>query len=229
MEGVTLTIPPNALSETSKFTITKLTTPVPDGFGPYSPVFQFEPAGLTFASPVKVRMPFTGTGPHPTVFWSEPNAAGFAALATVVSNGTAEAEVTHFSQGFVADPLVGHWTINAVLVSRSCMTSGAAPTYVELSERLVFGADGQVMTLKQAQNWQGATNCCAPATGSYCVERTNPFTFDGKNIAMTGPTSKPFPATWQPDQIAIDLGGTIVPVTRAAPIAVGTACDVCPY
>jgi hypothetical protein len=53
-----LRIPPTALAEPQKITITETSTPPPASFTDYSPVYRVEPVGLELAVPGELRVPW---------------------------------------------------------------------------------------------------------------------------------------------------------------------------
>ena len=102
LEGTTLSVPPGALAANTQITITSTTSAPPATFTSWSsPVFKFEPDGLTFSAPVSVTMTFTGSPVMPAVQWSTPS-GGFENRGGSVEGDLITASVTHFSQGFVA-------------------------------------------------------------------------------------------------------------------------------
>ncbi len=106
VEGATLTIPAGALAGPTTLTMTQDTAPTPGGYEAYSPLYRFEPEGLTFAKPVVVSIPMTVPGADQraaTLFWSRQGATGYERLSASVSGGIVTANVTHFSRGFAAN------------------------------------------------------------------------------------------------------------------------------
>jgi hypothetical protein len=57
---VEIRIPRGALSETVTISITELSVPPPDDLSDWSPLYRFEPSGLTFERPAEVRVPWSG-------------------------------------------------------------------------------------------------------------------------------------------------------------------------
>jgi hypothetical protein len=104
LEGTRLSIPPNALSSQQMITITSTTDPAPAGFDNSSPIYQFDPAGLIFATPATVSIAFAGDA-HVTLYWSQSEGTGFDDLSGTVAGGRVDAPVVHFSRGF-AGPIV---------------------------------------------------------------------------------------------------------------------------
>lgn len=102
-EGGALEIPEGALSEELTITVTATPDVVPAGYIQYSPVFRFEPAGLTFSSPAIVRIPVDDAPLGMSVYWSRRDQPGFQRLSTTVESGFAVARVSHFSEGFAGD------------------------------------------------------------------------------------------------------------------------------
>ncbi len=103
LEGTTLQIPAGALPSSEMITITSTTQAPPVGVTNLSPIYQFGPAGLVFASPVTVKLSFSGNVAQPIIVWSTKDGTGFETVPTTVEGGVASGQVTHFSEGFVAD------------------------------------------------------------------------------------------------------------------------------
>jgi stigma-specific protein Stig1 len=113
LEGVTLSIPAGALSSDQVIVITSTTTRPPAQFTHWSsPVYQFEPAGLTFAIPATVRISFSADAGTQSIYWSSANASTFENLGGVATGSVIATAVMHFSQGFVA-PSVGSPAVDA--------------------------------------------------------------------------------------------------------------------
>ncbi len=101
--GASLTVPAGALTTSVSLQIIATTETAPAGYTGYSPVFRFEPAGTTFAAPVRVTLPFTGGASRATLFWSRATGGGYERVGGLVTGSTLSGSVTHFSRGFVAD------------------------------------------------------------------------------------------------------------------------------
>jgi hypothetical protein len=101
LAGVTLDVPANAVSADTPITVASTTAP--SGYAPVSAVYQFGPAGTTFAQPVAVTIPLTAATPDAHLFWSNA-AGGFDDLGGTVTGTTLTGYVTHFSIGFCAKP-----------------------------------------------------------------------------------------------------------------------------
>lgn len=103
LEGVTLTFPAGAVAEEQEITITSTTEAAPDGYDAYSPVYRFEPDGMTFDHPLNLSIDFEGQANIAAMFWSRTDTTGFERLGGTVSGSAVNVEVSHFSRGFVAD------------------------------------------------------------------------------------------------------------------------------
>src|SRR5579883_159473 len=104
LEGVVLTIPPGALDDTQSIGIVSTRELPPAGFVNRSPLYRFEPAGLAFAKPVTVTIPFTGAAADIHLFWTNAAPAlGFVDLGAAIAAGAATASVNHFSEGLNAE------------------------------------------------------------------------------------------------------------------------------
>ncbi len=104
----TLTIPAGALTQTTLITITETDLPIPVGYRPFSPLYRFEPEGLTFDQPVTIALASNAVGadiPLGTLFWSRApvDGGGFERVGGIPANGEVLGEVSHFSYGFIAD------------------------------------------------------------------------------------------------------------------------------
>lgn len=99
-DGVTLVIPPGALSEPVAITIEKTTVAAPEGVKAVSSYYLFEPAGTQFALPVTVTFTTASSQAQARVYWSN-DADGFDPLDSTIDGHMVTAEVTHFSVGFV--------------------------------------------------------------------------------------------------------------------------------
>jgi ZU5 domain len=99
--GVTLTIPANAVPANVAITVAPTTAPA--GYALASEAFQFGPSGTTFAQPVTVKLPLTSatTGAH--LFWSNAS-GGFDDLGGTINGMVLTGSVSHFSVGFCARP-----------------------------------------------------------------------------------------------------------------------------
>lgn len=124
-DGLRLEVPADALTEATTITITTVTGEDPAGFTLLSAVYRFEPAGLTFATPVTVTIPLITSGTEPAVFWSHASGVGYGQLATTVGSGTVSAPVDHFSIGFAAESASCGGTYEAC-----CGTDGCEPGLV---------------------------------------------------------------------------------------------------
>jgi hypothetical protein len=100
--GVTLDVPPGALSVPVAIAVVEVPSAAPPGYDLSTPVFSFSPAGTTFSKPVLVTFATTGRRDGASVFWT--NGTGYDALATTWLGTRASALVAHFSDGFVGSP-----------------------------------------------------------------------------------------------------------------------------
>lgn len=103
LEGASLIIPAGALAADTALTLTRTATSAPQGFTAYSPVYRFEPSGLTFARAATLELAFEGDPVKARVFWSRRDAAGFERLDSTTADGILRASVHHFSEGFAGD------------------------------------------------------------------------------------------------------------------------------
>ncbi len=141
-----LTIPEGAVAKDTEITITETTDAAPTGYTMYSPVYQFEPAGLTFAKPLTITLPFDGVAKLATLFWSRSDGKGFERIGGIATSGLLNGSAAHFSKGFVADgvdytdpPDLG--CVVGKLVEGRTRVPGAAKTTIESSVALFFTVD----------------------------------------------------------------------------------------
>lgn len=101
--GVTLTIPPGALTEPVEISIDTTSATPPQDVTALSSFYEFGPAGTQFLVPATVTI--TGAAALPAgakVYWSRAGGApGFDALSATVVGLSASAQVSHFSVGFI--------------------------------------------------------------------------------------------------------------------------------
>jgi hypothetical protein len=132
--GPTIQIPAGALSANTTVTI-QGAGQAPSG----APIYQFGPSGTSFAQAVAIEMPVPAGTTAPAIYWTQPGSTtAYDALPTTVSGGTATAQVTHFSLGFVGtsqpaatptfSPAAGSYT-TAQSVTIASATPGAVVHY----------------------------------------------------------------------------------------------------
>jgi hypothetical protein len=97
-----ISIPAGALSTTTTITVSCDPTATVAGYSLASPLYRFQPDGLTFAIPTTVTVSFEGQPAEPTLFWSRPDGSGYDAIASMVQGAVVVGQVSHFSTGFVA-------------------------------------------------------------------------------------------------------------------------------
>jgi hypothetical protein len=102
---VTLTIPPDALAAEQTISITATDLPAPPGYELFSPIFDFEPAGIRFARPVVVSITFRGPATRARLYWSRASDDGYDETTSMIFGQSASTVVTHFSGGWVGSPL----------------------------------------------------------------------------------------------------------------------------
>jgi hypothetical protein len=97
--GPSLTIPAGALAASTTITITD----TGQAARPGGEIYEFTPAGTSFAHPVTVQMPVPAGVASPRIYWTQAGSTTqFDALATTVASGVATAQVSHFSLAYVA-------------------------------------------------------------------------------------------------------------------------------
>ncbi len=109
-ENIHLIIPEGALKSDQQITIKNVADIdiVNDIYGDYdiaSSVYEFGPSGLSFKSPIKVRIPLVDGNDIEdiAIYWSSIDQRNkFEKLETHIEEGYAVAETTHFSRGFLA-------------------------------------------------------------------------------------------------------------------------------
>lgn len=106
--NATLIVPSGALGEPTNITVTEVETPTPAGYRAFSPLYRFEPEGLTFSKSltVSIRSQVSEADvPLGTLFWSRPasEGSGWERRGGVPASGSVVGQVDHFSFGFIAD------------------------------------------------------------------------------------------------------------------------------
>jgi hypothetical protein len=103
-----LEVPPGAVASRQEISITVTADRVPGAFTAYSPVYRFGPDGATFATPLRISIPYSGHSRLATIFWtSEDGGGAYVPLETTVEGARAFASVSHFSEGFVGTSCQG--------------------------------------------------------------------------------------------------------------------------
>jgi hypothetical protein len=102
--GSVIAIPPGSLTATTTVTLSCDPTATVPGFALASPLYRFEPAGLTFARPATVTLAFAGSPASPAIYWSRLDGSGYDPIASTVQGAFAVGAVTHFSTAFVGKP-----------------------------------------------------------------------------------------------------------------------------
>jgi hypothetical protein len=97
-EGISLVIPADALAEEVEISIKSASLKFPVGIEPSSAMFQFEPAGLTFATPVTVSFPSDDSTVD--VFWTDLGKETFHRLPSTWEDGRVSVQAEHFSFTF---------------------------------------------------------------------------------------------------------------------------------
>src|SRR5262245_45274089 len=100
--GMTLTVPPGALSETQTLSVRVAEEPAPDGGASFSPVYHFEPEGLQFAvwAEVLVELSDQGIG---TLLWSTLDDPLVYEEVGLAAAGLAQGYTAHFSSMYVGE------------------------------------------------------------------------------------------------------------------------------
>src|SRR5512135_3457964 len=99
--GAAVTVPPGALDGDTTVGLVPTSAAPPVGIGAVSALYQFEPDGVVFASPVTVTLPVPAGTATASVYWQRPDKTGFDALGGRVDPvaHTITVDVPHFSQG----------------------------------------------------------------------------------------------------------------------------------
>lgn len=117
-DSAKLDVPAGAVASTTTITMTTTTKSAPAGITAASPILEFGPSGLVFATPVTVTFTFKNAK-APVVYWSNAS-GGYDAIAGTVNGSTISAKVSHFSTGFVGEAPSGAGDMDA--------SSGPPPT-----------------------------------------------------------------------------------------------------
>jgi hypothetical protein len=133
--GAAVTVPPGALSADTSLAIDAVTSgypALPSGAQPQGSVLAFTPHGQTFAVPVTITVPFSGTqAQSPQLMSAQPGGAWSVVAGALQKGSTMQATVSHFSffavvqQGAAGDgggskeggggPIDGAWTITKIV------------------------------------------------------------------------------------------------------------------
>lgn len=97
-DGVTIVIPPGALTSTVLISVAPTGT-APLGFTGLSRLYTFGPDGTAFLKPVSVTVTLDQASSNPVVYWSKPG-GGYESVGGTIAAGKITAQITHFSTGF---------------------------------------------------------------------------------------------------------------------------------
>src|SRR5262245_8971366 len=108
--GLTLEVPPGAVAAATAFRVTRLDTPPPEPLTAFSPVFRLEPAGISFARPVRLTIEYQGD-PRPADFFATvpgDTTGVFVRVGGRLEGGRMVAQLHHFTDVTVASqPTLG--------------------------------------------------------------------------------------------------------------------------
>jgi hypothetical protein len=162
-EGLSLEIPPGALTADTTFTIATIFTQ-PAGYTISSGVYQIGPPGLTFLQPVEIQITLNLPLQDAHLFWS--NASGsFDDLGGTVTNSSLSGEITHLGTGFVA------------VLPGTTSFSGTAPAGWDLSKLkayIVVGVGGSSYAIEFADEAFICLEHGCPGTHSFGLDWARP-------------------------------------------------------
>ncbi|MDP1830150.1 MAG: hypothetical protein Q8L48_43200 [Archangium sp.] len=96
-EGVTLVVPPGALSVSTRLTVTRVSATPPAGTSAVGNAFQLGPEGLQFEKPIALELPLTVEPPNVLIATSPAGRLQFELLPAEHSALRARVQVSHFS------------------------------------------------------------------------------------------------------------------------------------
>ena len=102
--GLVLDIPFGALDTATTLTVITTDMAPPTGVGAVSPVYEFLPDGLVFATPIKVSLPLPTGVTAGAVYWSKLGAPGFDPIGGTIVGTKIVAETVHFSLAVIGSP-----------------------------------------------------------------------------------------------------------------------------
>lgn len=225
--GPALEIGTGVLASATTLTVgvTSTTAPMPSDAQPVGPVYEFGPSGLVFSDPVTVTFPVPPGTTNPAVFWTTPDGTAFESIGGVVSGSTIEAQVTHFSEGFVGvvDPslprtafaMAGIVALNGAGYRLSVAVSGRSSAGSPISSAIVSGPDIAPTSLAAGCPW-AAVDCFQRAFSFGAVKPTPGATYVF-SVTFADSTTETLSAT------LIDLGvGFPTPAFPASGEAIST-------
>lgn len=120
--GPQIDVPPGAVDGDTMITVTSSSEAAPSGA--VTPVYRFEPEGIVFAVPIKVRLPVPDGVTDASMYWTKLAAPSeFERIGGHVTGSTIEAEVVHFSGGY-AGPATGTRTLTGSAITSWGRTTG---------------------------------------------------------------------------------------------------------
>jgi hypothetical protein len=183
--GVSLTVPAGAVTTDTPITVTVLADPPPDSTA-VGPIYDFQPSGLVFAQPITLTFPIPPGTTDVEVYWTTPDGTGYEPVGGAIVGDTIQAQVTHFSRGFVAARTyaVGG-TVSGVAGTGLTLASPGEPNLVVPAGSSAFTfakklARGAAYSVSVAQQPSTPAQNCVVTTGTGTVARA-PVT----NIAVS--------------------------------------------
>ena len=162
--GLVLEVPFGALDGDTTLTVSTTDAVPPADIGAVSPVYEFTPDGIVFATPVKVTLPMPAGVTAASVYWSRLDGSGFDPIGGTIANGTITVETVHFSLAVIGAPS-GTRTVTGV----------ARDTWISATDRRTLPADLAPSSLEALVS-DGAGGF-ASIPGTYAADGT--FTIPG--------------------------------------------------
>jgi hypothetical protein len=152
-----VTIPPLALSQATTITITLRSDEPPAEYRAYSPFYEFDPRGLTFAVPATVVLPDYGGPQGAAIYWSSPTGPGYDVLPTTLGADVGSAQVTHFSTGFLGIEMPVDASSGDALTGDGGPSEDGATSDAEPIDATVDAGDGAPQTDASGDGPQDST------------------------------------------------------------------------
>jgi len=188
--GPALAIVPGALSADTAITITPRTGSVS---GALSTVYDFQPAGLTFARPATLSIPVDPSLTEASLMVTGTDATAAQSLPALVDNGLASAQVTQLSSGYAADSRHGTRTVSGTFTtiywaddgSKTTRAGSLGPLQTVTAAWVPAGGNYRRIAASTAPQPLGGFAIDGVPEGPYFLEVDTTFTGSATSLAGT--------------------------------------------
>ena len=194
--AVVLQIPPGAVDNPTSFSVAVATNPppLPPDAPPNTTVYQFEPAGQIFTTPVTVRLPVPSGVTNACIWWQKEYAAAYECIGgQLTGDGFIQTNVSHFSDAFVG-PAPSVQTVQGTRINTHVLSAGRLLSSVdglELDNVVAWlpDANGGYSRFQGSGTANGLFSIPGLPTGSSAVIQVGPGSSNSFHLVATADTN----------------------------------------